>query len=231
MCFYLRYRFVVPMSKGAHRLFLYRGRELTNNDRIIRNKNLPTIIIDETGGIDLLASDEERKRSHFTVVGTLVTDTKRFKGTMDEFPHKNSELKYSSATLKERKPVFECLAAQDFTFSEVHKSRRNECFKSKKAQVKTYMDMVSEVLETNYPECPCDVMIDSPPVAALAELKQLCMNLIEGGNEIELFSVCPSSDEWSLQVHDFITGAVGDNVEGIKDRGNFYSMIEGKHRK
>lgn len=219
------------MNKGRHSMSLYKGKKLSNNGRIKRDWRLPVVIVDETGGINMLASNKAERRTHFTVVGTLVTDRKRFKATMNEFPRKDEELKYSGTTRKERKRIFEDLAAQDFLFSEVHKSRRNECFKDNKARVRTYVDMVSKVLDMNYSGCPCDVLIDSPPVAALEELEELCSNSINQGIEIHYFEVCPSSNEWALQIHDFITGAVGDDIEGITDRGNFYNTIKDKHRR
>lgn len=127
-------------------------------------------------------------------------------------------------------PIFEYLATQDFLFSEMHKSRRNACFQSKN-QIKTYIDMVAHVLRENEPDCLHDVLIDSPPVAASEELINLCEDLIEQGSKIEFFEVRPSANDWILQAHDFITGAVGDNVEGIGCKCDLYNMIKDKKRK
>ena len=64
------------------------------------------------------------------MVSTLAEDSNQFKKVVSAFPRKKKgEFKYANATMKDAEPVFDRLTETDFTFSERHRSRRNETFK------------------------------------------------------------------------------------------------------
>lgn len=88
--------------------------------------------------------------------------------------------------------------------------------------------MVSDVIRTLNPGKPHDIIIDSPPVNAVGCLIDIYYELRKEGFEIEWFEVRPSSGSHVLEVHDFITGAAGDFIEGIRDKESLYAMIQDK---
>ncbi len=219
------------MGKKKSRVLLYRGHQPTKFEmaakRFSRN---PVIVIDETGSMASLESDKDDKRKSFTVVGTLVSDSARFKETRKKFPDVYGEAKYSNTTLLEGEPIFEDLSVQDFVFSEIHRSRRNECFQTKKKRVNAYKEMVSRMMEIHDPGTPHNIIIDSPPVDAVDDLVKVCKERLDKGSDIEWFEVRPSVEDHILQVHDFVTGAVGDNIEGVSGKEKLYRMIEDKKK-
>lgn len=99
---------------------------------------------------------------------------------------------------------------------------------NKNDQINTYCEMVTHIITTLNPEVPHDIIIDSPPVDAIEGLIKLYNELCEDGFKIEWFEVRPSSEDHILQVHDFITGAVGDRVEGIIEKDDLYNIIKDK---
>ncbi len=139
-------------------------------------------------------------------------------------------MKYSNTSKNDCSPIFCELSVQDFTFSETHKSRRNECFRDVRSQVCTYNEMVWQVIDAVKPECAYDIIIDSSPVSAMDNLLWWYERRLEEGERIDWFEIRSSSESYLLQVHDFITGAVGDTVEGIGEKKDLYVTIEAKKR-
>lgn len=214
------------MKGMRNEVLLYRGRKPTALEMKMKNIDTnPVIVIDETGSINSLKSDEISKRKFFVVVGALVSNPKSFKGIHTYFPKAKTETKYSKTTLRGKERIFEKLCLEDFTFTSIHKSRRNECLKNKRNQIITYIDLISRTIAANDPGIPHNILIDSPPINAANLLIDLCIDMYKGGSRIEWFEVRSSSRDYILQVHDFITGVVGDNVEGIKDSKHLYDMI------
>lgn len=226
----------MPKTKAAtpegRRVFsLFRGKVPTKKGYQFRTYDRPVMVFDESGSVGPLGSDEPDPRPVFTVVSTLVKDSNQFKKVVSAFPKKKKrEFKYANATMKDAEPVFERLMETDFTFSERHRSRRNETFKDADKAKEFYVGAISEMIDEGDPEVPFDVIIDEPPIEAGPELKALCRDKLKEGLEIEWFEVSRSSEEHALQVNDFITGAVGDNVNGIKGKEKLYVKISGRRR-
>lgn len=218
-------------EKGQRTFSLFRGKAPTKKDYQFRTYGRPIMVFDESGSVGSLGSDEHDPRSVFTVVSTRTKDSNRFKEVVSAFPRKRKgEFKYAKATLKDAEPVFERLMETDFTFSERHRSRRNETFKDIEKAKEFYVGAISEMIDEGDPEVPFDVIIDEPPIKAGPELKAMCRDKLKEGLEIEWFEVSRSSEEHALQVNDFITGAVGDNLNGIKGKEKLYTKIEGRRR-
>lgn len=209
---------------------LYRGNNPTPSQLRFRNMNLPVIAVDETGDMGIPKPDSGDRRQSFTVVASLIWDRKEFVKAAEAFP-KGKRAKYNSMTLEECGPVFEILSTQRFIFSEVHRSRRNPCFRDTPSKVDAYVEMISQVILENDPGIPHDIVIDRPPVEALECLVDMCSDMVRNGREVVWFEIRSSSADHVLQVHDFVTGSAGDCVEGIADKMELYEVIEDKHRR
>mgnify|MGYP000976666607 CR=1 FL=1 len=243
------------MPEGRRTFSLFRGEAPRQKDIRFRTHNRPIMVFDESGSTGPLGSDEPDPRSVFTVVSTLAEDSNQFKKVVSDltgrqweasscrrryetfkkvvsaFPRKKKgEFKYANATMKDAEPVFDRLTETDFTFSERHRSRRNETFKDIGKVKEFYVEAISEMIDEGNPKIPFDVIIDEPPIETGPELKALCRDKLKEGLEIEWFEVSRSSEEHALQVNDFITGAVGDNVNGIKGKEKLYAKIRGRRR-
>ncbi|MDD2532074.1 MAG: hypothetical protein PHX42_00845 [Candidatus Methanomethylophilaceae archaeon] len=217
--------------EGRRTFSLFRGEAPKQKDIRFRTHNRPIMVFDESGSTGPLGSDEPDPRSVFTVVSTLAEDSNQFKKVVSAFPRKKKgEFKYANATMKDAEPVFDRLTETDFTFSERHRSRRNETFKDADKAKEFYVGAISEMIDEGNPKIPFDVIIDEPPIETGPELKALCRDKLKEGLEIEWFEVSRSSEEHALQVNDFITGAVGDNVNGIKGKEKLYAKIRGRRR-
>lgn len=106
----------------------------------------------------------------------------------------------------------------------------NSCFRDTRSKVESYIDMVHDVLEENDSGILHDIVIDTPPVKATDGLIELYKDLVASKREVEWFEVRSSSEDYILQVHDFITGSAGDLVEEITDKATLYDKIEGKRK-
>lgn len=151
----------------------------------------------------------------------------RFKSTRKKFP-KLPKVKYSGITSQNGNSIFRDLKTQDFCFTETHISRKNARLLERDGRVNVYCEMVKKIIISLDPGMPHDIIIDSPPVNAIECLIKLYNELRGNGIVIEWFEVRPSSEDHILQVHDFITGAVGDVVEEIRDKERLYTMIQDK---
>ncbi|NLL95313.1 MAG: hypothetical protein GX224_06150 [Thermoplasmatales archaeon] len=133
--------------------------------------------------------------------------------------------------MKDASIIIDELSEQDFTFSERHRSRRNQSFQTVEGARDFYVNAISEMIDVGAPNEPFDVLIDTPPLVASNELKKLCREKIDEGLEIEWFDVASSSGKHLLQVHDFVTGAVADNINGIGPKASLYKKIEKKRKR
>lgn len=210
----------------------YRGREVNPKDRRYRTYNRPVMVFDETGSMGYLKSGVQDDRPEFVIVSAIILDRESFANVSSLFPKKNrAGFKYSNATAKDVKPIVEKLSRIDFTFSEIHRSRRNEAFMSNKDRIEFYVQSISELMDFNDPHTPFDVLIDAPPVNAVPELELLCAEKFENGMELEWFEVKSSYGEKILQVHDFVTGLTGDYINGIEsDKSKTFDKIIEKRR-
>lgn len=210
---------------------LFRGRIPTHKDVWNRSFDRPVMVFDESSSTGPLGSDESDPRPIFTLVSTYAEDQGRFKKVTSAFPKKRKgEFKYSDASLKDAKPIFKELLNTDFSFSERHRSRRNETFSNTDNVKEFYVGAISEMIDEGNPGVPFDVIIDEPPVEVGSELTSMCRSKLDDGMGIEWFEIKRSAEDHVLQVNDFITGAVGDHMNGITKKSELYDMIKDRKR-
>lgn len=207
---------------------LYRGRGPKPSDVMVRDRKRKVLVFDETGSIGPIGSGDDDPRKDFVVVSSFVEDAVSMSSVREKFPKKRGEYKYKDATLKDALPIFDELVKQDFQFSERHRSRRNQSFHTVEGAKDFYLDAISEMIDEGAPNTPFDVLIDVPPMEASEKLADLCKKKIKEGKEIEWFDVVASNSDTLLQVHDFVTGVVGDNVNKIERKASLYEKIKHK---
>lgn len=215
-------------GKRQNTFSLYRSRIPRPSNVMLKSGDRRVLVFDESGTMGPLKPGDGDPRKDFVVVASFVEDAVSMSSVSKRFPKKNTECKYSSTTVKESKPIFEELAKQDFEFTERHRSRRNQSFQTVEGARDFYVNAISEMIDEGASKEPFDVLIDTPPLVASEQLAELCKKKIDEGLKIEWFDVTSSSNSRLLQVHDFVTGAVADDVNGIKSKASLYRKIERK---
>lgn len=92
-----------------------------------------------------------------------------------------------------------------------------------------YVDMVSSVIDMLTPNRPYNVILDNPPLDVKKELMDISVKKFTEEGKIEWFEIKSSSGDQMLQIHDFITGVVGDVLENKKDATTLYNNIKDKN--
>ena len=173
-----------------------------------------TVAVDESGNF---ITDGSKT---FTVVATVIRDTKEFEKISEMTKTRNgSELKAYDAGLKTQKKVLNKIVdtGSDFYGISYNKSEMNiETPDEKKEQ---YMSQIYELLDDVFREDArpvVDLMIDNNTLIAGREEEFIenCSKIAKKhGKEIDWNEMKASSSETLLQVHDYVTYAVGSHYE------------------
>lgn len=202
-------------SKKKSGVQLYKGREPTRDE--IATKELIG------GSVNIIVSDESNSfsggtRQNLTVVSTRIRNRRQFLRIGKMIRDENGNLrKYSGSRYEDASTIVEILSQQDITIVESHEpiSDAKDAKSKKEMYIRNLKISINDAVDAD-PSILTDILIDSPPVDANREIEQYGRSLTQTGKNIGWFETGSSNGNVEIQIHDFITGTVGDNVEGIE---------------
>lgn len=210
---------------GSGSVCTYRGRRPTEYE--ISSKKLSTdqadlIIVDESNSF---SSKGDGIRQNLTIVCTRVKDVRRYEKTAELIPsRKKVRAKYSNTKSSDRGKILKDISAQELTIVESHRVIDYSCVDTAEAKKKLYMGVLAEAvikaLDLN-PDKDADIVLDTPPVSIQSELLTFSKHLEDTGRRVRWFETRSSASDVSLQIHDYVTGAVSDHVEGLDEIENY----------
>ncbi len=200
--------------------------------RRLGNNPVDVIVIDESNSF---SSKGDGKRTHLTIVCTRTSDPKRMAESVKIIPVKKGvRSKYSNSRESDRRRVIKDLAGQDIRIVERHRRIDYDRLDTPEKKERFYMGILTDALGDALdldPEKETDVLIDSPPLDIDDRIAELGIREVGSGRRIRWYETARSASSPLLQVHDFITGAVSDDVEGIGESSNLIGILRNRLKK
>ena len=211
-------------AKKSGGVQIYKGRKPTRSELNYKKTSggsKEVIIVDESN------SFSGGSRLNLTVVSTRVRNRNQFLKLRTMVRDKDGKLrKYSGSRYEDASPIIEAIAHQDIIIVESHESISDakNAESRKEMYLRNVKASVNDAVDTD-PSKLTDVLIDSPPVDANKEIEQYGKSLTQTGKNIGWFETGSSNGNVEIQIHDFITGTIGDNIEDIEKGRRLFDKL------
>ena len=181
--------------------------------RRLGNGPVDVIVIDESNSF---SSRGDVRRVHLTIVCTRTSDPKRMAESVRLIPVKKGvRSKYSNTRGSDRRRIIKRLDTPE----------KKEGF-----YMGILADALSDALDLD-PNKETDVLIDSPPLDIDYKIMELGIREVRSGRRIRWYETARSASSPLLQVHDFITGVISDDVEGIEESVDLMGILRNRFKK
>ena len=200
--------------------------------RRLGNGPVDVIVIDESNSF---SSRGDVRRVHLTIVCTRTSDPKRMAESVRLIPVKKGvRSKYSNTRGSDRRRIIKDLAGQDIHVVERHRRIDYDRLDTPEKKEGFYMgilaDALSDALDLD-PNKETDVLIDSPPLDIDYKIMELGIREVRSGRRVRWYETARSASSPLLQVHDFITGVISDDVEGIEESVDLMGILRNRFKK
>ena len=203
--------------RAAHRLLLFRGRTPTRNEVAQMPYSLAQeiIVVDESNSF---SDDGKGIRENLAIVCARIRRKEGYSELFRFIPN-GGRMKYSQSDPDTRTAMMNEVSKLDITIVERHRYIDMNSLKTVDKKKAFYLGVLRSALEDALDlddSTEVDVLIDNPPFPMDDLVIKMVSDFAKQSRRIRWFAVGISQANNYLKVHDYVTGTIADEIEGMK---------------